>query len=264
MLDRCKIGKSTSFGISHGFPFKNTLELLITPFFGVNKACAKFWWGSSSSKNKAHWLSWTKLCTSKDRGGLGLREIKLFNQDLLAKISWHILKYPNSLLAKVLKGRYIKGETFLNVPLGSNPSLTWRSILWRRELFKARYRWRIGNGRYVKIDQDPWIARQGSCLPLWVKDNLKGHFVASLLDNRGRWREDVIHDNFYISDIPDILNTISGGMNHQDEIIWNCDQKGIFSVKSAYHLTTLIQNSQKHSLLSRKKIITPFGKDSGS
>lgn len=115
----------------------------------LNKVCAKFWWGSTILKNKAHWLSWTKLCTSKDKGGLGFKDLKLFNQALLAKISWRIIKFPNSLLARVLKERYFKGETFLNAPPGSNPSLTWRNIVWGRELFKSGYRWRIGNGCHI-------------------------------------------------------------------------------------------------------------------
>lgn len=45
----------------------------------INKVCANFWWGTNKGKNKAHWMSWTKLCTSKDRGGLGFRELSLFN-----------------------------------------------------------------------------------------------------------------------------------------------------------------------------------------
>lgn len=96
----------------------------------INKIYAKFWWGSSGDKKKIHWRNWKFLCKSKDKGGMGFRDIISFNQAILAKLSWRIVKDPNSLLAKTLKGRYFRDKTFLESPLGNNPSLTWRSIIW--------------------------------------------------------------------------------------------------------------------------------------
>lgn len=44
-----------------------------------------FWWGSTLSERKIHWLAWNKLCPPKERGGLGFRNLEGFNQSLLAK-----------------------------------------------------------------------------------------------------------------------------------------------------------------------------------
>lgn len=42
------------------------------------------------------------------------------------------------------------------------------------ELFKTEMRWRVGNGKHIRIENDPWTEREGSRKPLVVKEELKG------------------------------------------------------------------------------------------
>lgn len=34
-------------------------------------AMASFWWDENDEKKKIHWISWKKLCISKENGGIG-------------------------------------------------------------------------------------------------------------------------------------------------------------------------------------------------
>ena len=43
---------------------------------------------TSLDKRTIHWVGWHKLTKRKEAGGLGLRELELFNQALLAKMAW--------------------------------------------------------------------------------------------------------------------------------------------------------------------------------
>lgn len=72
----------------------------------IQSALTRFWWDANPEKKKMCWTSWKKLARSLDEGGLGFRDIQMFNNALLAKVSWRILTTPTCLLSRVLLGKY--------------------------------------------------------------------------------------------------------------------------------------------------------------
>lgn len=49
-------------------------------------------WGDFESKRKVHWVGWDHICSPFSLGGLGVKNIKYFNLDLLLKWKWRILE----------------------------------------------------------------------------------------------------------------------------------------------------------------------------
>jgi hypothetical protein len=46
----------------------------------LNRMMQNFWWGHMENSSKIHWCSWEKLGKSKASGGLGFRDLRLFNK----------------------------------------------------------------------------------------------------------------------------------------------------------------------------------------
>lgn len=68
------------------------------------------------------------MTKSKGEGGMGFKDLKLFNQVLLDKQAWRLLMFRDSLCAQVLKAKYYLGGNLLDmVPFGTT-SQTWRVL----------------------------------------------------------------------------------------------------------------------------------------
>lgn len=102
-------------------------------------------------------ISWERMCSSKDKGGLGMRDFSAFNNALLAKQCWRLATNPTSFAATVLRGKYFLRTDIWEEKIPQQASFTWRSIMSARELVKEGSRWVVGNGRKVKFWKDAWV-----------------------------------------------------------------------------------------------------------
>jgi hypothetical protein len=119
----------------------------------------RFWWGNQSNKSKASWMSWNILGLHKSKGGMGFRNIEVFNTALLAKQGWRILQAQDSLVRRILKEKYFPQGSFLQAQLGRNPSYACLSIFNARKVLERGLMWRVGNGDNIQIWQDKWISK---------------------------------------------------------------------------------------------------------
>lgn len=69
----------------------------------INALITGFWWGQTGESRKIHWKKWDDLEKTKEDGGLGFRELEIFNISLLTKMGDGVNTEPDSLLVKVVK-----------------------------------------------------------------------------------------------------------------------------------------------------------------
>jgi hypothetical protein len=70
----------------------------------------------------------------KGKGGLGFKDMNLFNQALLARLAWRLIQNPESLFARVLKARYYPQGNLLGTVFTTDPSPVWKGIEFGVEL----------------------------------------------------------------------------------------------------------------------------------
>jgi len=172
----------------------------------LTRSIRRFWWGESSCKRKTHWIAWDKFTKPKGLGGLGFRDLKVFNQALLARQAWRLIDRPASLCARVLKAKYYPNGQLLDMAFPANQSQTWRAIAHGLELVKKGVIWRIGSGERVKIWHDPWIPRGNSLRPSGKRRPCRLKWVSQLIDrDRMVWKVVVINEYFQPYDEDHIL-----------------------------------------------------------
>jgi hypothetical protein len=70
----------------------------------------------------------------------------MFNLVMLGKQGWRLINNPDSLYARVLKGRYYRDSDFLAATRRKHASQTWRAILAGRDVLQKGLVRRIGDG----------------------------------------------------------------------------------------------------------------------
>ena len=148
----------------------------------------KKFWGQRGEKRKIHWKNWESLCMPKNEGGMGFKELRKFNDAMLAKQVWWLVHDKESLFYRVFKAKFFPSSDIFSAQVKSG-SYAWRSVLKARYLIAKGARYRVVNGQKVRIYQDCWLPSDGSSKVISSPSLLSADArVADIIDaNLGWW-----------------------------------------------------------------------------
>ena len=66
------------------------------------------WKGGKTLGRKFNLVNWSKVLEDKNRGGLGIRDPGLMNQEMGAKLVWHFISGRKEWWKEFLKKKYLK------------------------------------------------------------------------------------------------------------------------------------------------------------
>ncbi|XP_021836918.2 uncharacterized protein [Spinacia oleracea] len=204
----------------------------------IHALCARFWWGSDGTNRKMHWHSWETMCKPKAMGGMGFRDLKVFNQALLAKQMWRLHNNPGTILHSLLKARYFKNNEVLDARRGFDPSYSWRSMWGAKSLLLDGVRWRVGNGQSILVWRDNWLPGNNATLSprsSHVPDpDLR---VSDLLDPVcGEWDSSLVQQLFEDEVCEQIFKLPLSCSLPSDSLFWWPSKDGEYTVRSGYWL----------------------------
>lgn len=204
----------------------------------INTILAHFWWSNGDRKG-LHWYAWKRVCTPKREGGLGFKDLELFNQALLGKQVWRILQNPHCLMARILKACYFPDCCILEAGSRRKASHGWKSILYGKELIKSGMRYVIGDGTSINTWTDPWIPVHPPRPPRALSETELSSRVSNLLlANRSNWDETKLRELIVEEDVEYIKNIKVSATAQQDLLGWHYNEDGIYTVRSGYWLAT--------------------------
>ena len=183
-----------------------------------------------------HWVKWEEMTKSKLVGGMGFRDLALFNDSLLAKQAWRLLHNKQSLFYKVFKARFFPNTSIMEASDSRMRSYAWKSILVGREFIKRGSSWRIRNGEKVNIWQHRWLPRkQPPFLPICPIEDFEHNTVSSLIDPSTRqWHMDMV-DGLFMEEDAELIKKIPLSKKViKDVLYWPFTSNGEYSSKSGY------------------------------
>ncbi|XP_058759850.1 uncharacterized protein LOC131633146 [Vicia villosa] len=94
---------------------------------------SNFLWSGNVSKRSIHWVSWEIACKPKDKGGLGIRDVREVNRAILLKWKWRILTEKDTIWSRFIELRYTNPKLKVQATgeeVGNpDDSIWWRDVI---------------------------------------------------------------------------------------------------------------------------------------
>ncbi|XP_017617722.1 uncharacterized mitochondrial protein AtMg00310-like [Gossypium arboreum] len=146
----------------------------------IQAMLSRTWWSRKDKGRFWTMIPWKTLCKLKGIGGLGIRDVRLFNLALLGRQVWRLLNNTYSLCFKVLSSKYFPNGNIFHAKNVDKASFTWSSIAAAVEVFKDGFGWQVGNGEKINIWADNW-GMEGHNRDVVISNTLN-HNVKSVKD----------------------------------------------------------------------------------
>ena len=89
----------------------------------------RFLWGEGPEHRKIAWVNWKTVCQPKDKGGLGIKDLKTFNSALMGKWRGDLFRKQEEPWAKVISSKYGGWRALEEGTRGNHDSTWWKDSI---------------------------------------------------------------------------------------------------------------------------------------
>ncbi len=109
-----------------------------------------FFWQEVVLKENITWLDGRKSANQWKKGGLGIKDLRKMNVNLICK-RWWILEDEKGLWQDVVRLKYVKTTPTYLIPNRFNDSPVWKELMQVRHIYLMDREIKINNGKNVSF-----------------------------------------------------------------------------------------------------------------
>jgi hypothetical protein len=118
--------------------------------------------GGKSEKRKYHLVKWDLVCKPKQKDGLGVKNLQLFNHCLLCKWWWK-LETEDGLWQRLAKAKYGINKSLHHIKLRNDDSPVWKDLLKVKHMYLRQRVIVVGDGISMDFWNDAWCGSSPFC-----------------------------------------------------------------------------------------------------
>ncbi|GJT41700.1 hypothetical protein Tco_0941565 [Tanacetum coccineum] len=137
-------------------------SVLIIPkgiIYDIHQLIYGFLWCNGELKRGKVKIAWKDICLPKSEGGLGLRNLEVFNFALMTTHIWNIISSKESLWVRWIHTYKLRGRTIWDVPVKDEMSWGWRKLLQLRDIMRPFFSVTLGNGNSTSLRPQSWLLK---------------------------------------------------------------------------------------------------------
>ncbi|XP_050207380.1 uncharacterized protein LOC126656805 [Mercurialis annua] len=123
----------------------------------IQKACNRFFWTGKEEGKYNAMVSWKDISKLKKEGGLGVKDIHIWNKAAITKHIWQIFNNPESIWVKWIKVNKLRRRSFWGAKNNDKSNWIWRGIPNTRSEARRLIEYKFGNGTNTNFWDDPWV-----------------------------------------------------------------------------------------------------------
>ena len=198
-----------------------------------------FLWSGPDLKYKGAKVSWVDISLPKNEGGLGIKNLEIWNKAVMSKHIWNLIRLDSSSLwVDWVKLYLFRDHSFWDIPIPKSCSWTWRKILKLQPLIRPLIQHIIGDGADTWLWVDEWLP-QGPIIQVFDERTVhasqlpRNARVASIINN-GTWVWPHANSTYMLALMQSILENMVPNISSKDQVRWKPSVSGYFSTSTAW------------------------------